>query len=324
MKNYIDESGTFGWTPEGVSLFAGLSLADRSLSNVTDAFKEWKLKIAGFEDATEVKGWSLSREQLEVFVKCVILPHRDFWVTLVAFDTRNTREAIARVFVEQAVDVAEAAGRLAEERGNPTLARDFRKWAVWIRHRSPQNGLWLLGLARTILNTMQHTIIRHMDVLDDPEFENWDIIIDRSSIIETSRHEEFWGGWLRSVLYQQTTKEPLSVITEWRERDHPFVRKYVRPGDIIDASDLFKRHMRFGDSKAELGLQMADVCAAIVRRFHVDGWREPYERMVERVVRDERGDEMLTLCLDETSLRSGPPESGIKFMDSPPSGVEPD
>ena len=69
MKNYIDESGTFGWTPAGVSLFAGLSLADRSLDRIVAAFKEWKLKIARCDDAEEVKGGSLSAIQLEVFVK---------------------------------------------------------------------------------------------------------------------------------------------------------------------------------------------------------------------------------------------------------------
>ena len=150
MKNYIDESGTFGWTPAGISVFAGLSLADRSLERVFAAFAEWKRLIARVADGEEVKGWSMSRVQLEVFVKWVVLPHRDFWVTLVGVDTGRTTEAVARVYVQQAAEVAAAAGRLAESNGNATLARDFRKWAVWIQRRSPQNGLWLLGLAHTI------------------------------------------------------------------------------------------------------------------------------------------------------------------------------
>ena len=108
---------------------------------------------------------------------------------------------------------------------------------------------------------------------------------------------------------------PLAVISEWRQRDHPFVRKYVRPDDVIDASDLFKRHMQFGDSKAEPGLQMADVWAAVARRYYGDGWREPYARMVERVVLDDHGHQMLMLHLDESSLRIGQPEDAIKFIE---------
>src|SRR5581483_2027914 len=212
MKNYIDESGTFGWTPEGISVFAGLSLADRSFERVFAAFAEWKRLIARVHDGDEVKGWSLSPIQLQVFVKWVVLPHRDFWVTLVGVDTRNTKETVARMYVDQAAEVAAAAGRFAESNGDSTLARDYRKWAVWIRRRSPQNGLWLLGLAHTILHLMQHTIVRHMEPADDAEFENWDIIIDRS-IIETARHEVFWGGWLRALLYQQTNKKPLDIIS---------------------------------------------------------------------------------------------------------------
>lgn len=322
MKNYVDESGAFGWTPEGVSLFAGLSLADRSLPRIIRSFNEWKAKVARCPENEEVKGWSLSPTQLEIFVKWVILPHRDFWVSLVGVDTRNTKESIARAFVEQAAAAAEAASRLAESHGNSMLARDLRKWAVWIRRRSPQNGLWLLGLGRVVLNTIQHTIVRHLDAADDSEYENWDIIIDRS-IIETSRHEVFWGGWLRSVLYQQTKKEPLDIITEWRERNHPFVRKYFRGGEILDVSGLFKRGMRFDDSKAEPGLQMADVCAAIARRFYADGWREPYTRMAERIVGKD-GHEMLMVHLDESSLRKGPPEDAVSLMEELPPVADPE
>ena len=169
---------------------------------------------------------------------------------------------------------------------------------------------------------MQHTIVRHMEPTDDAEFENWDIVIDRS-IIETARHEVFWGGWLRALLYQQSNKTPLDIITEWRERKHPFVRKYFRRGDVLDVSDLFKRHMRFGDSKAEPGLQVADVCAAIARRFYVDGWREPYARMVERIV-GERGHELHLFQLDESSLRTGRPEDAVSLMEDLPTDAEPD
>jgi hypothetical protein len=104
----------------------------------------------------------------------------------------------------------------------------------------------------------------------------------------------------------------------------PICSENVRPDDGIDASDLFKRHMQFGDSKAEPGLQMADVCAAVARRYYGDGWREPYAGMVERVVLDDHGRQMLMLHLDESSLRIGQPEDAIKFIEDLPPDAEPD
>src|SRR5205807_1392879 len=132
---------------------------------------------------------------------------------------------------------------------------------------------------------------------------------------------QFWAAWLRSASYQQTQKQPIDICEDWIKREHPHVRKHKiknKEQTYVDASDLFKKHTRFADSKQTEGVQLADVCASIGRRFLVDGWRSPYERLNDRVFRDVNRHDVLLIHLDESSLRQGPPTDGVKFLDLSP------
>ena len=75
--------------------------------------------------------------------------------------------------------------------------------------------------------------------------------------------------------------------------------------------------MRFEDSQDHVGLQLADVCATIVRRFLVDGWEKPYRLLKPRILRDDREVRIALVALDETSLREGPPEEGVRIWSAP-------
>ena len=75
--------------------------------------------------------------------------------------------------------------------------------------------------------------------------------------------------------------------------------------------------MRFEDSQDHVGLQLADVCATIVRRHLVDGWEEPYRLLRPRILKDDRGVRIALVALDATSLRKGPPEEGVKIWSAP-------
>src|SRR5688500_556345 len=99
MKTYIDESGDFGWQRPGMSmsLFATINIADRSLAAITPAFKRWRT-LSGVVAGAEVKGGTLNEQTLISFVRTVVQPHGDFWVTLVGVDTRQTTERITRTF----------------------------------------------------------------------------------------------------------------------------------------------------------------------------------------------------------------------------------
>jgi Protein of unknown function (DUF3800) len=315
MWNFIDEAGTFCWTPKEKSFFAGLSIASRSLLRIEAAFAEWKQKALSLSDADEVKGATLTREQLEVFVKWVVLPHRDFWITAVGIDTAQTRREIVEVYREQAAEVCDAAAKCCDNRSNAKLGRDYRKFGKWLRGRSPQNVLWLFGLATVVQETLQHSVARHLGREDDDEFEDWSLLIDRTSVVQTPRHELLWRVWLRNLLYQRmANKEAFSIPADWRTRNHPFSRKYLR-GEIADLSDLFRNHMVLRDSKVRVGLQLADVCATIVRRRFCDEWFSPFDRLKPRIVHRVDDRPVLVIQLDEACLSTDSPEQRLRFLE---------
>src|SRR5258707_249075 len=87
MKLFVDESGSFGWKPEGISLFCAVMIADRELPALLERFRAWKQKHTDLGRA-EVKGKNLSPQQQTAFVQSVVLDRQDFSITQVGVDTR--------------------------------------------------------------------------------------------------------------------------------------------------------------------------------------------------------------------------------------------
>jgi hypothetical protein len=321
MRNFLDDSGAFAWAPPGISLFAGLILSNWSTPRITEAFIEWKRKILSVGDDVEVKGKNLRSEHLMPFVKWVVLPHKGFWISLTGADTRLSTTEISRQYVEQAAEVVEAAGGWASGQGNQQLGTDYRRMAKWMRGRSPQNGLWISVLSRSIHRTIQHTIARHLEPSVAVEYEDWEIVIDQS-FVKKPKELTAWRAWLRSDLHRICKTHPIIVPTQWPE-DHPYMKRFRVDGDSADMSDLFRTNMTFGDSQAHYGLQMADICASICRRYFAGEMILPYEALHPRIVQDKTTD-MLVIYLNEGSLRQGPPEESFNFIDVPPASEIPE
>lgn len=47
IETYIDESGDFEWARSGISLFAAVNIADRSLAAISEAFENWRTSDPG-------------------------------------------------------------------------------------------------------------------------------------------------------------------------------------------------------------------------------------------------------------------------------------
>ena len=70
--------------------------------------------------------------------------------------------------------------------------------------------------------------------------------------------------------------------------------------------DLFHNHTEFRDSKAMVGLQVADICANICYRFYRDDRKDirAYERLWRRIM-CKGGAEIHVITVDERSLHKG-------------------
>jgi|SRR5579872_1745305 len=135
------------------------------------------------------------------------------------------------------------------------------------------------------------------------EFENIEFVIDKS-FIQRDEHLQFWKEWLRADL-MKSSRESIMTIKQWPS-DHPYKKKYMMHKGLYDYRDLFHNHTAFQDSKAVIGLQVADICANVCYRFYRDDRKDirAYEKLFRRIM-CKGGAEIHVITVDERSLHKG-------------------
>jgi hypothetical protein len=301
MKIFIDESGTFNWTNPGLSLFCGVTIPDRDYSAVIDRFVRWRRSIIG-DSTRELKGNELSDAQLNSFA-LKVLPgtDRDVWLTVQGFDTMRTKKHVVEGVRDQAAVILQHSSELMEEHNNPKGKERYRQMSGWVKSRSPENVAWIIVLHEAIRNSLQHTIVRFMEPEDDSEFNEMRIQIDQS-FVKRDEHIIFWREWLRNDLRESARSHPTTIPNTWRARSHPYIKAYsIRPG-LENLTRLFVRDTGFFSSEKSQGLQIADICAHVLYRYHRgNGARDAYQRLRLRIVCED-GAEMNGLDMNDDSL----------------------
>jgi hypothetical protein len=310
LRIFIDDSGGFEWTTPGVSLFCAVTVSDRTIDGITSNFIAWKERQSRRTAEGEVKGKDLLQSEQASFANAVILTGNGLGLTLAGTKTSLFKKEIAEEVIRNTADTVRAAAKWGEENEKPVWANFYKRMARWFGERSPENLMWLYSLGDAIHLSIQHSIILFGDEVNDCEFEDIEICIDKS-FIGRPTHVEFWHEWLRNFLYNKSKKEPTMVIKEWSSRDHPYHRKYKSSGGVCDRSDLFRNHVKFVDSKDVLGVQIADICANICYRYYSGKPKyRPYRLLRSRIM-GRHDSEIHYGLLNETSLLKDAPENHV-------------
>lgn len=314
MKIYIDESGSFTWGKQpDISLFCGVTVADRDSDALFARFGDWKKAIAG-ESKREIKGADLTDAQLEHFANSVLTTQgQDLWLTVVGLDTSSTKREHVEELRRQAWVMAERSSELALEHDNSWLTEFYRQQTGWLKSRSVENVLWIVCLEEAVADSLQHSIMRFMEPEDDAEYLAMNIVIDQS-FIRRDQHISFWREWLRNGLSKSSRKAFIFPNT-WRPRNHPFIQTYeIRPG-LLDLNKLMLRDAGFFPSHEHLGLQLADICAHALCRYHRgNGALAAYSRLRSRIV-GLHGAEIGMVIVDERSLHADDPRDHVDVFD---------
>jgi hypothetical protein len=303
LQIFIDDSGSFDWITPDVSVFCGVTVPDRERDALFDRFAKWRRSIIG-HSTRELKGAELTDRQLHSFTTKVLPNHpRDFWLTVLGIDTRQTRKVHVEKLREQATALCERSAEIMAEHKNVKMHEQYRQMTGWMRARSPQNLLWIVGLEEALINGLQHSITRLMEPEDDDEFRDIRILIDES-FIRREEHVRFWKDYLRNGLSKSSRTEPLHLPDTWKKRGHPFIRTYsIYPG-VLDLNHLYWRRMGFFRSRNFVGLQIADICAHAICRYHRgNGAKEAYRRLRPRIVGRD-GAEIHKIVVNEKSLHT--------------------
>ena len=315
MRIFMDESGSFSWSTPGISLMTALVIPDAAMDGLKSRFGVWKSSIVG-KSTREVKGSELTSAQLESFVRQV-LPHSERvpYLTVVGADTATTLERHVLMAKDQlSQQYAHLAKRLLEhDPPNKSQAEDCTQLSGWTRKRSAVNFLWIATAERTIVEAIQLMICGFMEQQFDEEFENIEISIDRSFIKEPGPIR-FWQEYHRALHLTRAKKgEGFMVPKDWKLRNHPYNRKYRVEAGITNLADLLRDHMNFVDSKQSFGVQIADICAQICRRFHGGDKKLPAYALLERRIIGRNGCKLLLLHFNESSLFSDGPENHVNL-----------
>jgi hypothetical protein len=314
MRIFIDESGAFDWNFPGRSIFCGITVPDRDLEALFNRFLRWRRTIIG-QSKRELKGSELTENQLSSFAAKVLpATDRDIWLTVVGIDTKITHESIVCQLRDQAGIIFGQSSCIAGEHSNNKLQETYRQMAGWVKNRSPQNVLWIIALIETIVKTLNHTNVRFAEPEDDQEFQTIKIQIDQS-FVKDDQHVAFWREWLRAELAKSSRTEHLIVIKQWRERNHPFIEKYVIHPGLVDLRKLFINDTGFFRSERSLGLQIADICAHIIYRHHRNtGAGNAYTHLRRRIV-GRGGAEIDLVHVNESSLHKDDPRNHAGVFD---------
>lgn len=314
MKIYVDESGAFTWGNQpGISLFCGLTVADRDSDALFARFAGWKRTTIG-DSKREVKGAELTESQLEQFANQILVAQgRDFWLTVVGLDTRRTSREHIEELRRQAWVMAERSSEIAAEHKNAWLMEFYRQETGWLKARSAENMLWIVGLEHAVVDSLQHSILRFMEPEDDIEYLAMKILIDRS-FIHREQHINFWREWLRNGL-SKSSRPPMIIPNTWRPRNHPFIQTYELHPGLLNFNKLILDDTGFFPSHEHPGLQLADICAHTLCRYHRGlGAVAAYRRLRTRIVGRD-GAEINQVIVDERSLHTDDPRNHVDVFD---------
>jgi hypothetical protein len=312
MHIFLDESGSYSSATPSVSVMPHVIVPSRDLATLEAQFSSWRTTVVG-ASKEELKGSVLSDRQLLDFIRVVLLDSgAKVVIGVVGADTAQTQELHVAQSRDQLSRQFAHARRLLLEYDPPNrpLAQAYEELGNWIKNRSTVNFLWLWCAEESIWQSIQHAIAYFLDVEDDEEFEKLEIHLDQS-FIRRERHLQFWQEVLRLGLANRSRLgRHFMVPRQWRERNHPFHRKYGRDG-YRGYTSLYRDDLKFQDSKRSVGIQIADICAQICRRFHGrDADLKAYALLRPRIV----GRDGVTLTLKHFDGSSSHPDVEINHV----------
>jgi hypothetical protein len=315
MQIFIDESGSFSWSTPAISLMVALVVPDGAMDALEARFLTWKSSVIG-KSTRELKGSELDSDQLQVFVR-MVLPEseRTPLLSVVGADTARTEENhVAMARDQLAAQYAHTARLLLEyDPPNNSMAQNYTEVSGWTKKRSAVNFLWIATAERTIAESLQLMVCAFLEQQYDQEFKEIEIAVDRSFIKEPGPIN-FWIEYVRLARLNRTTGgSPFLVPRDWKVRNHPFNRKYRKDDGITDFTDLLRNHMNFVDSRHSIGIQIADICAQICRRYHCGNAALTAYSFIENRIVGRDGATLLLLHFDKTSIFEDKPEDHVRL-----------
>lgn len=275
----IDETGDFHPDSDMMSFFVAVILdqRDNGIEIKKHQFEKWKETIPQekFNQKGEVKGSDLTDIELLSFVECVFNTDPIIRHEVVFFLPKENPEDLMKEFKEIEVDRLQNSAKLANESGKNEMAKQYERMAIWHKNAKKMHypHFFKLILLRQLINKSFNTSIGAsilLEMVGDKESTNLLNIkfkIDQD-FVRGDDPTIYWKELLRNSFISYTINNPVPLLDSWKN-GHPFVEKYK--GNIegtLNFKDLFKNNCDFLESHEHFEIQIADITAIIINRFH--------------------------------------------------------
>jgi len=265
----IDESGSFAEGTETRHFFAAVHLRQRrTLYKLKqNQFLDWERSLSSAlkNGRGEIKSSVLSDDELVKFTHRVMCAHP--YVGITPFSIRPADNPKAIVDKHRAVQLAgirEGAREYSVE-GKPDMAKRYQEFGNWFEKLSYVQYLKIVVLGECVtaamVNAIGHSITGHYD----EELTRMRFQIDRDFIREPV-HNWFWHEVLRNQLWNSSKQNPIPLLKRWKQKGHPFLKKYSRSGQL-DFNELFWKQCEFVTSHEHFEILIADAVSTIISRF---------------------------------------------------------
>jgi hypothetical protein len=295
MHIFIDESGSFGLPSPGnrnLSCVGALVIPEAKFNEVSERFATQKAKWGASNG--EIKGSQMNEPQvaavIEILINCGCL----FFV--VATEMSVNDEAAMRAYQKT------QAGFFTDgltDAAHPELRKQATSLRASFESMSSQIFIQTV-LLTDLLKKVIDLATLHLAMTSPPEAGAFKWVIDGKDVTKT-KYESAWE-LIAGGLIQSRCLESPGVMVEEGDYSHferfllrgrkwpahlppPNSRNPSKPGVILDLSKILYESLRFGDSQATPGLQLADIITnafrrALMGRLQVVGYRRMGELML--------------------------------------------
>lgn len=274
MRVFIDESGSFAVPRNGSDGFCcvgGLVIADAEWDNLAVRFEQFKRACA--PDQAEIKGSRLSEAAVRHVL--TLLQEADAKLFVGATAGAFFSDAAINEFKEEQ---ARLLGKNVTDKHTPQLRQQMIELQARMRGMAPQEFLQLY-LLTCLIERILRVIPNHFGFFAPRELGAFHWTVDGKNE-GRSALENCWtmigGGLLQSAFLAEPSKWLPSIDTTafdaaFLEADQSWP-SYLPPEkargsrDLINLAKVMRESFRFGDSRLDDGLQLADIATNAFRR----------------------------------------------------------
>ncbi len=286
----IDEVGDFNPKSEKYNYFIAVHINqyNDNLKRKEAQFEEWKSKINKdrFSKNNEIKGKDLSAKDLLDFAKNVISSDPAIVITQVRLiPIKNPEERVMdykRIEIESYLKLID----YYKSKNKINLAKEYEKLVFWFKNRNYEQYLKIRLLSECICQSLSKSI--GCCIMYNHFFNDLDNIMNIKYKIDKDFINGYWPrifyyDFIRSLLKDFTKEFPIILPEEWRNNNHPFIKKYQNKDGKLDLADIFKRNnTQFLDSHSNFEIQIADITGAIIHKYqNRNTCKEAYFALVE-------------------------------------------